>query len=293
MDTYSTISRGFGESPSSIKNTLFSDYGSNKYLNAPRDFLESNTLVAKVAFLVMIVILFVLFLRIGVSVLTYFLTPSDSPKLVSGIKDAKKTLVVTQDPKLKGSKTIMRSKNQRDGIEFTYSIWLFVDDLEYKNGTYRHIFHKGNDNLQFSGNNNGINFPNNAPGLYIDKNTNNLIVIMNTFDNIDERVMIKDFPMNKWFNVIIRVEGKKMDVYVNGTIVVRHNFSGVPKQNYGDVYVNLNGGFSGLLSDLWYHDYALSITQIMSLVNNGPNMTMEKQSQDKPPYLSLRWYMNQ
>ena len=53
-----------------------------------------------------------------------------------------------------------------------------------------------------------------------------------------------------------------MDVYINGTIALRHIFNSVPKQNYGNVYVNMNNGFNGLLSDLWYHDYALSGTQI-------------------------------
>lgn len=293
MNTYTSISSGLGETPSAIKSSLFNEYGSNRYLSGPKDFLESNTLVAKVAFLLMVVIVFIIVLRIGVSVMTYFFTPSKNPKLVSGIKDGKKALLVPQDPKLPGSKPILRSVNQRDGIEFTWSVWLYIDDLEYKRGTYKHVFHKGNDNIAMSGVDNGQNYPNNAPGLYIDKNTNNLLVIMNTFQNIDEQVIIRDFPMNKWFNVLIRVDGKKMDIYINGTIVVRHTFNGVPKQNYSDVYVNLNGGFSGLLSDLWYHDYALSITEIMRLVSNGPNMKMDKQEQVKPPYLSLRWYMNQ
>lgn len=293
MDTYSTISSGLGQTPTALKSSLFNDYGNNKYLSAPKDFLESNTLVAKVAFLLMIIIVFIILLRIGVSVMTYFFTPSKSPKLVSGIKDGKKALLVPQDPKLPGSKPILRSVNQRDGIEFTWSVWLYIDDLEYKRGTYKHVFHKGNDNIAMSGSDIGQNYPNNAPGLYIDKDTNNLLIIMNTFENIDEQVTINDFPMNKWFNVLIRVDGKKMDVYINGTVVVRHTFNGVPKQNYSDVYVNLNGGFSGLLSDLWYHDYALSITEIMRLIGNGPNMKMDKQEQVKPPYLSLRWYTNQ
>ena len=32
------------------------------------------------------------------------------------------------DPKLKGAKPILRSVNEREGIEFTYSVWLFVTD---------------------------------------------------------------------------------------------------------------------------------------------------------------------
>ena len=86
-----------------------------------------------------------------------------------------------------------------------------------------------------------------------------------------------------------------MDVYINGTITLRHEFSGVPKQNYGDVYVNLNGGYNGFLSDLWYHNYGLTTKEIMDIVEKGPNLDMKDTmgSQYAPPYFSLRWYLNQ
>jgi hypothetical protein len=113
---------------------------------------------------------------------------------------------------------------------------------------------------------------------------------MNTFDNITEEVEINDIPMNKWINLAIRVENNKMDIYVNGTIVLRHIFKSIPKQNYGDVYVNMNHGFNGLLSDLWYHDYALSGTQIEQIVDAGPDMTMDDNTSVFPNYFSLNWF---
>ena len=45
---------------------------------------------------------------------------------------------------------------------------------------------------------------------------------------------------------------------------------GVPKQNYGDVFVGLNGGFDGNVSNLWYYDYALGTAEIQRIVNSGP-----------------------
>jgi len=279
--------------PSTSFKSRFSDFGSNKYVSGTKEFLASNNSVAIVTFLIMVVIGFVLLLRFGTAILAWFFSPNKSPRLVDGMKIAKKPLVIKQDPSISAAKPIMRSVNERDGIEFTYSVWMFIDDLEYKKGQYKHVFHKGNDNFSVTGNHNGINQPNNGPGLYIDKNTNNLVIIMNTFTNINEQVTVKDIPLNKWINVIIRIEGVNMDVYINGTIVLRHKFSGVPKQNYGDVYVNMNGGYSGMLSDLWYHDYALNTTEIMSLVSNGPNMKGEDGLNVKPPYFSLRWYMDQ
>ena len=301
MDTYSKISSGLfnstnstnsSNSTSSFKNQ-FSNFGSNKYVSGTKDFLQSNNLVAIVTFIIAVVIGFVLLLRVGTAVLSWFFSPNKNPKLIDGMKIAKKAQVVKQDPKISSAKPILRSVNETDGIEFTYSVWMFIDDLEYKKGQYKHVFHKGNDNFSVTGDHNGINEPNNGPGLYIDKNTNNLIIIMNTFTNINEQVTVQDIPLNKWINVIIRIEGENMDVYINGTIVLRHKFNGVPKQNYGDIYVNMNGGYSGMLSDLWYHDYALTTTEILSLVSSGPNMKGESGLNVKPPYFSLRWYMNQ
>lgn len=292
MSTYTKISDAFGKSAGQLRNQ-FNAFGVNRYVSGTKDFLESNNLVAIVSFLLLIVIVFVILLRLGTSILTMAMSPNKSPKLVDGMKIAKKPLLIKQDPKSSGSIPVLRSVNQEDGIEFTYSVWLFIDDLEYKKGQYKHIFHKGNDNFSVSGSHDGINAPNNAPGLYIDKNTNNLVIIMNTFSNINEQVTVQDIPLNKWINVVLRVEGDKMDVYINGTIVLRHKFNGVPKQNYGDVYVNMNGGYSGMLSDLWYHDYALTTTEILTLVQNGPNMKTDESMDIKPPYFSMRWYLNQ
>ena len=52
----------------------------------------------------------------------------------------------------------------------------------------------------------------------------------------------------------------------------------------------MNGGFSGNLSDLWYHDYALSGTQIMQIVRDGPDLSTMERKWALPPYFALQWY---
>ena len=61
---------------------------------------------------------------------------------------------------------------------------------------------------------------------------------MNTFNKITEKVTVRDIPLNKWLNVILRVENT-LDIYINGTIVKRHELSGVPKQNHGKMFLFL------------------------------------------------------
>jgi hypothetical protein len=254
-----------------------------------KDFVDSNSLVAKIAFLLLVLFGFVIALRLGISILAYFLSPTGSPHLIDGMVDGKQMIIFPQDPNTSGAKTITRSVNARDGIEFTWSSWVFIDNLQYNAGKYKHVFHKGNDQVSST----GLNFPNNAPGLYIAPNTNAFIIVMNTYDTINEEVVIPDIPMNKWISVIIRCQNKTLDVYINGTIARSVQLVGVPKQNYGDVFVGMNGGFSGYVSNLWYYNYALGTASIQDIVHNGPNTKMvgsNAMNMKNPNYLSLRWY---
>ena len=269
-------------------NSGFNAFTVNKGNSGAKEFFESNSLVAKFAFLLLVLVAFIFLLKIGINLITWFFSPNESPKLINGMIDARNTLSFPQDPSSNGAVTIYRSVNTADGIEFTWSVWIFISDLQYNQGKFKNVFYKGNHNI----NPDGLNFPNNAPGLYIAPNTNELIVIMNTFKTINEDVTIPDIPMNKWVNVIIRCQGSILDVFINGTISRSLQLSGVPKQNYGDVYVSANGGFSGYTSNLWYYNYALGTAAIQNITNQGPNLTMvDSPVDDKDSnYLSLRWF---
>ena len=254
-------------------------------------FSESNSLVAKFSFLLLIIFMFILLLNVGISLIAWLVKPSPSPKLINGMIDATQMVTFAQDPSSNGSTTIYRSNNANDGIEFTWSVWILINNLQYLEGQYKHVFYKGNNNLE----SNGLNFPNNAPGLYIAPNTNALVVMMNTFNDINEETVIPDIPLNKWVNVIIRCQNNKLDVYINGTITRSVQLMGVPKQNYGDVFVAANGGFNGYISNLWYYNYALGTSEISNISTKGPNTTLTNSSSinttmKDPNYLSLRWY---
>jgi hypothetical protein len=253
------------------------------------DFMQSDNIIVKIAFLFFAIVLFMIILKLSLLLFNKMFERSDSPRLINGTVDAKNQIVFPQDPSNNDAITIYRSVNADQGIEFSWSVWIFIDNLQYQSGQYRHIFHKGNNGLE----SNGLNFPNNAPGLYIAPNTNALVVMMNTFKSINEEVTIPDIPLNKWVNVIIRVKNSTMDVYINGTITRSIRLAGVPKQNYGNVYVGMNGGFSGYISNLWYYNYALGASAIQNIVSIGPNTKMIGDtgiSIKNPNYLSLRWF---
>jgi hypothetical protein len=269
--------------------------GNSNALNGTKEFLESNSLIAKIAFLILVLILFIFALRLGTTVMASIFSFSNNPYLVKGMVDARQMIRIPQDPNEPNSITITRSTNEDDGIEFTYSVWIFIDDLQYNKGSFRHIFHKGNDNINQEAQDgipDGMNQPNNAPGLYLAANTNALVVVMNTFNSINNEVVIPDIPLNKWVCVQIIVENRELDVYINGLLTRRMILNGVPRQNYGDVFVAMNGGFSGYISDLRYFNSKLGTAKIQSIVNQGPNLQMSGDmiKNSKPRYLSMRWF---
>ena len=265
----------------------FSTSGTGNY--GSRGFLESNSLVAKFAFLILVIFAFIILLRAGISLIAYLLKPSPSPHLFTGMIDATQMIVYPQDPSSNGAVTIYRSVNATDGLEFTWSTWIFINNLQTNAGIFKHIFSKGNSNVQQD----GLIQPNNAPGLYIAPDTNDLVVLMNTFNVINEEITIPDIPLNKWVNIILRCQNTTLDVYINGTITRSVELTGVPKQNYGDVYVAMNGGFNGYISNLWYYNYALGTAAIQNLVAKGPNTNMigsTGMNDKNADYLSLRWF---
>ena len=205
-----------------------------------------------------------------------------SPYLLEETKDAKRRLVITQDPYKQGSINLPRSLNEQNGIEFSYSGWLFIDNYNYKLGQWKHVFHKGNE----------TSWPLRAPGMWLHPDKNALRVYMNTYNEISEYLDIDNIPINKWFSFVISVKGQTMDVYLNGNLKKSLKLTGIPKQNYSDVYINAFGGFSGFISNLRYYDFALNYNEIDGIVKGGPNLITKQESRERPPYLTANWWTN-
>jgi hypothetical protein len=105
---------------------------------------------------------------------------------------------------------------------------------------------------------------------------------------------IKNIPFKKWFHVCIRLENKSLDVYINGIISKRHTMISVPKQNYNDINICQNGGFSGKLSNFRYYSYGLSSLQISTLMSGGPTPSTSQAANLSSPnyssFLSNSWF---
>ena len=268
-------------------------------VSGSKSFLDSNSYVAKTAFLILTVIVFVYLLRTCVAIMGFLFSPNSSPYLVDGLIDGKVgNLRIPQDPSQANAVTIIRSKNDEGGIGITWSVWLYIKQNSVapnQDGKWLHVFNKGSRD-ELKSDTKGIMSPNNGPGLYLKYDYSAIRVVMSTFNNPNTSVDVENIPINKWFNVIIRVENTVLDVFINGDLAQRLPLNSVPFQNYADVNVAINGGFNGVISSLRYYNVALGTRAIADIVNEGPKLNVLGASGGAPgvmDYLSMRWFHNQ
>ena len=55
---------------------MFNNFANSRYVQGPKEFLDGNSLVSKLAFLVFVLIVFVILLRVGSEVLVVVLSKS-------------------------------------------------------------------------------------------------------------------------------------------------------------------------------------------------------------------------
>lgn len=288
-----------------------------------KEFMESNSLVAKFAFILMVFIVFSVAVKLAIIGLSYLLLPSMSPFVLYGTANTEDMAIeISQDPSKENSVFIARSMNEDGGLEYTWSAWFYINQVPLENDKYSRIFSKGGEGTKSS--TNGIYYPNNAPGLYIkftdkinetnpdrtDKGINvSLLALVdvngkkdNEADktkNLHEQLIATDIPIKKWVNAVIRVTNNVIDLYINGRLAQRRKTAGIPLQNYGKVYIGESKPskrFSGYISTIQYFNYSIGSNKIKSIVDQGPNMKMTSSgdvtsTNNVGSYLSNNWYM--
>ena len=258
---------------------MFKNFQSNKYLSGTKDFLSSNSLLAKFAFLLLVIIVFVILLQAGIYFLTWLFSPNQDPVLLKCMLPGKQQKTIFSNPNKGGNgqtiAPILRSKNDRFGVEYTWSTWLNIDPSSFDDSTTqyaKHVFSKtvpygSSDAPHYANTNDGDggsvktypNFPDgilfgNAPGLYLINNKTaefetmdspssivNLLVVTDVLgvDGAPEKIVIEDMPLNKWVCVVIRIKNQReLDVYINGYLRKRAILKNVVAQNQGNVYIN-------------------------------------------------------
>ena len=260
------------------------------------DFLSlasSDNIIAIVIFLIFMIILFVIFLRITTALLSYLFSLNGHAKLLNGMVSSSSELKIVQDPSLPNSILVSRSENKTGGIEFTWSVWCFIEQITPTTPPlYNNIFVKGTNVFDP---NTGVSSVN-CPGLYISK-TGELLVVVNTFAEVNKQIVIPNIPISNWLQIILTCENNTINIYINGILIKSVILTSVVNHNYGDVIIGSNGGFNGFISNLWYWNKTLSILEIQNLYARGPSTRSADANMNdyrnvpKSNYLALSYYM--
>jgi hypothetical protein len=298
-------------------NNSMSDF-SSKTAVAVNDssFLDSNSMIAKFGFLILVVVMFIFLLQVGMAIIGYFIN-NPNPVLVPGqIIGTVAQAPITQNPSLATSLQILWSNNQTTGLEYTWSVW-----LQYTPGaspttntatppvttyTLQPVFIKGDctkadvtpvtTSVPPTATNLPILSMNHGPGLffYNDGASAHLFLVVDTVNStIPQVIDISNIPINKYFHLAIRCQNIYMDMYINGSIVQRTQLINVPRQNFYNVFVCPAGGFNGYLSTLQYYSRALSVIDINAIASGKPDTRMLSNSSvniSQSNYLSTSWY---
>ena len=281
---------------------------SSRYTNTSTTSLSSNPIVLQLVVATVAVV--VLYLGMGslegLSGLIKRLQMARTELLPITYTMINKTFQISQNPNVQGSNPVNPSNNAMTGTEFSYSFFLMIAPGSFKGDKgLTHIFHKGSPQ----------EFPLLGPGVFMASDTNTLYVYMNTYDKFNNCAKVENLPVGKWVHVAITCESSELLVYINGNIKTRLPFDKTPPyQNYGDIYafsqrmITLRGSqipaiggtedtfkvmgcAGGMLSRLFYFNYALSYSEITSLMNQGPSSTIDGTQGGMPaPYLKDNWW---
>jgi len=275
-----------------------------KWTAMTEEFLTANTAISKFVGFFLCLLLFVILWEIGMGFIQNLFGANYNPYIINGMIASDELTIISSNPNVEGSVPIYRSVDKNQGLEFSWNVW-FLINKPLTGIVNNRIFSKGlveQDNLSYKSPTSEAEYLNVSPGLFISNfNTNDnkslhLTLVMNTFDTSQntmiEKITIPNIPIQKWVCCSIRVQGKSVDVYINGLLKQRKNLINLPRQNYYDTYIGEDSGMTGFISSLRYYGYAIGYDEVQSLFAAGPSLKMVSTTSMpvSSDYLSMNWY---
>jgi hypothetical protein len=191
------------------------------------------------------IILFVIIIVLLIIVIRYVMKDVNTlSDLTSG-----QTMQTIQPDDLASSSSAGNTSN------FTYSIWFFVDDWNYRYGEPKVIFGRMTTGS-------GKKEP--CPSVTLGPIQNNIIVSLAVYPGLDEAPEdgtnyivhtcgISNVPIQRWCNLFMSVYGRTLDLYLDGKLVRTCVLPGVAKiDSSAPIYITPMGGFSGWTSRFQY-----------------------------------------
>jgi|TARA_B110000967_G_scaffold178295_1_gene192995 hypothetical protein len=165
---------------------------------------------------------------------------------------------------------------QSNASNYAYSSWFYVDDWSYRYGEPKIILGRLDKDLLPS------------PSIILGAIENNLKIETTVYpsstthdsstepdsstitDSSIHTCNVDNIPIQKWVNVIVSLNGRTLDVYIDGKLVRTCVLPGVAKiANDAPVYVTPLGGFSGYTSNVHYYANSLNPQEAYNIYRAG------------------------
>ena len=155
---------------------------------------------------------------------------------------------------------------------YSYSVWFYVTDWSYGLEREKVLIRRGSGTGQVN------------PLIQFSKFENNIEILVNTFPTglthqtggvpppaSPHRCTINNFPLQRWVNLIICLNNRTLDVYLNGKLV-RTCILPAPAKISPDAPVEItpDGGFKGWTSNMEYYSQALNPQEAYNVYAAGP-----------------------
>jgi hypothetical protein len=190
-----------------------------------------------------------------------------------GPHNASKTYKFYNSPNAQGTNYAPNRYLKGSPSSFSLGFWFYINALPEGNerwnqpkfmGKWKHIMHIGhvlnkNDETTLQ-----------SPGFWFLPEQNKMLCTISTYNGPkqNENTIINNIPLNKWTNVMMVVQNRVMDIYINGKLEKSKSLLNQPREEKGgNLYITNNGGFPGFLSYVQYYDKSLAPHGVMKAYN--------------------------
>ena len=136
-----------------------------------------------------------------------------------------------------------------DSADYSYSIWFYIDDWNYRYGEPKALMVRGTPNapgpaMELGAAQNDLEvaiaiFEENADGQNNNDGQNN------GQNNAVHRCIVSNIPVQRWANALVSVQGRTLDIYIDGKLTRTCALPGLPIGATGPLLVTPGGGFAG------------------------------------------------
>jgi len=179
----------------------------------------------------------------------------------------------------KGKVHVKKSHTQLSGnaasSDFTYTMWIYVSNWNYKMGKDKLIIQRKNISGEV------------FPKIKLASASNDLIIDMNVYSDVasgastsqttlSEPCKVSNIPLQKWTQISVIVNNRALDTYIDGKLVKTCLLSGVPKID-GSTGIDIcppnnvggENGFDGSIAKVRYYSRALNSREVYELYKEG------------------------